>query len=151
LLTDPSRDGPLPVLLAADLNVPPTTPKIQVLTEVMVDAWVAANGAAIPGHTMSTNNPLALREAGPLIDQRIDYVLARPGTPAHSVVVEQAFVAADPPGSNQTDEASEVSRQAPSGADQIDVEHQATDLAVGGSNPSRRAQHRRVQKLGGVR
>jgi hypothetical protein len=32
-----------------------------------------------------------------------------------------------------------VSRLDPSGADQIDAEHQATDLAVGGSNPSRRA------------
>jgi endonuclease/exonuclease/phosphatase family metal-dependent hydrolase len=57
LLTDPSRDGPLPVLLTTDLNAPPTTPEIQVLTEVMVDAWVAANGAADPGHTLSTSNP----------------------------------------------------------------------------------------------
>jgi hypothetical protein len=32
-----------------------------------------------------------------------------------------------------------VSRPDPSGADQSDAEHQATDLAVGGSNPSRRA------------
>ena len=37
------------------------------------------------------------------------------------------------------DEASNVSRPDPSGADQIDAEHQATDLKVGGSNPSRRA------------
>lgn len=96
LLTDPSRDGLLPVVLTGDLNAPPTTPKIQVLTEVMVDAWVAANGTADLGHTMSTSNPLAPREAGPLIDQRIDYVLARPGTPAHPVVVSQAFLAGDP-------------------------------------------------------
>jgi endonuclease/exonuclease/phosphatase family metal-dependent hydrolase len=96
LVTDPSRDGPLPVLLTADLNAPPTTPKIQVLTEVMVDAWVAANGAADPGHTMSSSNPLAPREAGPLIDQRIDYVLARPGAPAHPLVVSQAFLAGGP-------------------------------------------------------
>jgi endonuclease/exonuclease/phosphatase family metal-dependent hydrolase len=95
LVTDPARDGPLPVLLTGDLNAPPTTPKIRVLTEVMVDAWVAANGAADPGHTMSASNPLAPREAGPLIDQRIDYVLARPGTPAHPVVVRQAFLAGD--------------------------------------------------------
>lgn len=96
LATDPARDGPLPVLLTGDLNAPPTTPKIRVLTEVMVDAWVAANGTADPGHTMSTSNPLAPREAGPLIDQRIDYVLARPGTPAHPVVVTMAFLAGDP-------------------------------------------------------
>jgi endonuclease/exonuclease/phosphatase family metal-dependent hydrolase len=95
LLTDPARDGPLPVVLTGDLNAPPAAPKIRVLTEVMVDAWVAANGAADPGHTMSTGNPLAPREAGFLIDQRIDYVLARPGTPAHPVVVTQAFLAGD--------------------------------------------------------
>jgi endonuclease/exonuclease/phosphatase family metal-dependent hydrolase len=44
LLTHPSRDGPLPVLLTGDLNAPPNTPEIQVLTAVMVDAWVAARG-----------------------------------------------------------------------------------------------------------
>jgi hypothetical protein len=45
----------------------------------------------------------------------------------------------DPSGAVWTDGASNVSRLDPSGADQIDAEHQATDLAVGGSNPSRRA------------
>ena len=49
LATDPARDGPLPVLLTGDLNAPPTTPKIRVLTEVMVDAWVAATGPPTPG------------------------------------------------------------------------------------------------------
>jgi hypothetical protein len=47
----------------------------------------------------------------------------------------------DRSGSNQIDDLSNVSRLDPSGADQIDAEHQATDLAVGGSNPSRRAEH----------
>jgi hypothetical protein len=41
--------------------------------------------------------------------------------------------------SDQIDEARNVSRPDQFGADQIDAEHQATDLAVGGSNPSRRA------------
>jgi hypothetical protein len=45
----------------------------------------------------------------------------------------------DPTGSVQIDDPSNVSRPDPSGSDQIDAEHQATDLAVGGSNPSRRA------------
>jgi hypothetical protein len=45
----------------------------------------------------------------------------------------------DPSRSDQIDEASNVSRPDPTGSDQSDVEHQATDLAVGGSNPSRRA------------
>jgi hypothetical protein len=43
-----------------------------------------------------------------------------------------------PSGAVWTDEAPNVSRPDPSAADQIDAEHQATDLAVG-SNPSRRA------------
>ena len=46
----------------------------------------------------------------------------------------------DPSRSVWTDEAPNVSRPDRSGADQIDAEHQATDLAVGGSNLSRRAQ-----------
>ena len=45
----------------------------------------------------------------------------------------------DPSGAVWTDEAPNVSRPDPTGADQIDAEHQPTDLAVGGSNPSRRA------------
>jgi hypothetical protein len=45
----------------------------------------------------------------------------------------------DPSRSDQIDEASNVIRPDRSRADQIDAEHQATDLAVGGSNPSRRA------------
>jgi hypothetical protein len=43
----------------------------------------------------------------------------------------------DRSGAVWTDDAPDVSRPDPSGADQIDAEHQATDLAVGGSNPSR--------------
>jgi hypothetical protein len=53
-----------------------------------------------------------------------------------------------PSGAIWTDEASNVSRPDPSGADQIDAEHQATDLAVGGSNPSRRAPIVQVGGLG---
>jgi hypothetical protein len=45
----------------------------------------------------------------------------------------------DPSGAVWTDDPSNLSRPDPSGADQIDAAHQATDLAVGGSNPSRRA------------
>jgi hypothetical protein len=45
----------------------------------------------------------------------------------------------EPSGAVWTDEASNVNRLDPSGADQIDVEHQATDRAVGGSDSSRRA------------
>ena len=94
LLADPARDGPLPVLLTADLNAPPATPEIRALTDVLVDAWVAAGGAEA-GHTLSSANPLAPRGAPWLLDQRIDYLLARAGSPARPVVVERAFVAGD--------------------------------------------------------
>jgi hypothetical protein len=43
----------------------------------------------------------------------------------------------DPSGSVWTDDAFNLSRPDRSGADQMDAEHQATDLKVGGSNPSR--------------
>ena len=46
-----------------------------------------------------------------------------------------------------TDGASNVSRPDPSGTDQSDAEHQATDLAVGGANPSRRATITAAQRL----
>jgi endonuclease/exonuclease/phosphatase family metal-dependent hydrolase len=96
LLADPARDGPLPVLLTGDLNAPPATPEIRALTGVTVDAWVAGGGAPDGGHTLSAANPLAPRAAWWLLDQRIDYVLARPGTPADPVVVERAFLAGEP-------------------------------------------------------
>jgi hypothetical protein len=54
----------------------------------------------------------------------------------------------DPSGSDQIDEASNLSRPDRSGAVQIDVEHQPTDLAVGGSNLSRRAPSAQVSDLG---
>jgi endonuclease/exonuclease/phosphatase family metal-dependent hydrolase len=95
LLTDSSRDGPLPVLLTGDLNAPPSSPEIRVLTEVAVDAWVAANGTDDPGHTLSSSNPLAPWKAWQL-DHRIDYILARPGGPGDRVEVERSFLAGDP-------------------------------------------------------
>ena len=54
----------------------------------------------------------------------------------------------DPTGSVWTDRGPNVSRPDRSGADQIDAEHQATDLAVGGSNPSWRAQRPRSAAWG---
>jgi endonuclease/exonuclease/phosphatase family metal-dependent hydrolase len=95
LLTEPYRDGPLPVVLTADLNAPPTTPEIRVLTDVMVDAWEVAGPAEDPGHTLSTENPLAPRAAWQL-DERIDYVLARPGKPGNPVVVERVSLVGHP-------------------------------------------------------
>ena len=98
LAMDSSLDGPMPVLLAADLNAPPDTPEIEALTEIMVDAWTGGGGDE--GHTLSSDNPLAPRDAWQL-DQRIDYILARPGTPDRPPIVRTAFLAGDAVGGVQ--------------------------------------------------
>jgi hypothetical protein len=54
----------------------------------------------------------------------------------------------DRSGSVWTDDPPNVSSPDRSGADQSDAEHQSTDLAVGGSNPSRRAPIVQVGGLG---
>jgi endonuclease/exonuclease/phosphatase family metal-dependent hydrolase len=92
LVSDPALDGPLPVVLAADLNAPPGSPEVRALTEAMVDTWEAGGGD--PGAvTLSSGNPFAPAGATKQIDQRIDYVLARPGTAGRPVTVRRAFVA----------------------------------------------------------
>ncbi len=96
LVRDESLDGPLPVLLAVDLNAPPGSPEVGVLTEVMVDTWIEGGGAP-DTPTLSSSNPLSPTAAWRQIDERIDYVLARPGTPDRPVVVRRAFRAGDRP------------------------------------------------------
>ncbi|MFC7548073.1 endonuclease/exonuclease/phosphatase family protein [Plantactinospora sp. GCM10030261] len=94
LATDPALDGPLPVLLLADLNAPPGVAQARPLFTSMIDTWVAGSGD--PGAvTLSSTHPSAPVEARHLIDRRIDYVLARPGRPGTRVPVRQAFVAGD--------------------------------------------------------
>ncbi|WP_328768910.1 endonuclease/exonuclease/phosphatase family protein [Streptomyces sp. NBC_00286] len=81
LLTDPALDGPLPVILAADLNSRPDTPEFQPLAQALVDAWATTHPGE-PGYTFTTDN----RFVGPdewLADGRIDHILARSGTPGH--------------------------------------------------------------------
>jgi len=68
---------------------------VRALTDVMVDSWVAGGGDPY-AVTLSTRNPFAPREASRQIDQRIDYVLARPGTAGQALSVERAFVADAP-------------------------------------------------------
>ena len=69
------------------------------------------------------------------------------GAASHGLIIRLIIqtIRRDPSGAVWTDGAPNVSRPDPTGADQIDAEHQATDLAVGGSNPSRRAK-RAVQR-----
>lgn len=97
LLRSPELDGPLPVLLVADLNAAPETPQVRLLTEVMADSWVAGGGDPY-AVTLSSDNPFAPTEAWRQIDRRIDYVLFRPGLADQHVSVRRAFTAAVPKG-----------------------------------------------------
>jgi endonuclease/exonuclease/phosphatase family metal-dependent hydrolase len=94
LLADPARDGVHPVLLLADLNAEPGSEELRRLTGVAVDTWVVGGGD--PGAvSLSSRTPWAPLAATRLIDQRIDHVLARPGS--RPVSVTRAFLAGDEP------------------------------------------------------
>jgi hypothetical protein len=60
-------------------------------------------------------------------------VEAAEGAASHGLIIRLILqtIRQDPSGSVWTDEAPNVSRPDPTGADQTDVEHQSTDLAVG--------------------
>lgn len=91
-----SRSSSLPSLLVGDFNAPPNTPEIRLLSDTLVDAWVAAMGNRDPGVTLSSRNPLAPRDAWQ-IDRRIDYIFARPVAVDRGIVVDRAFVVSDGP------------------------------------------------------
>jgi endonuclease/exonuclease/phosphatase family metal-dependent hydrolase len=91
LLADEELDGRLPVVLAADLNTPPGSVELKPLTDVMVDTWRVGGGTEQP--TLSSVHPQAPVQATKQIDQRIDYVLARPGRRTGAISVDQAFLA----------------------------------------------------------
>ncbi|MPZ71713.1 MAG: hypothetical protein GEU74_00540 [Nitriliruptorales bacterium] len=95
LATDPALDGPLPVLVAADLNAAPDSVEMQPLLEVMTDTWTAGGGDP-RGRTLRSEHPFAPLEARKQLDRRIDYVLARPGRPGGTVDVRRAFSVGDP-------------------------------------------------------
>jgi endonuclease/exonuclease/phosphatase family metal-dependent hydrolase len=90
LITDPDRDGLLPVVLAGDLDAPPETPEITTLTSVATDCW--AHSRREPGHTYSSANPY-LGHGEWLENGRIDYVLARPGSLGGSLDVQATALA----------------------------------------------------------
>lgn len=95
LVADPALDGPLPVLLTADLNAAPDQPEIRVLTGVMADTWVVGGGDP-DAVTLSSGHPFAPLAATRQIDRRIDYVLARPGHPGQQVGARHAWLAGEP-------------------------------------------------------
>jgi endonuclease/exonuclease/phosphatase family metal-dependent hydrolase len=93
---DPRLDGPLPVLVAGDLNAYPGQPEIAPLSETLVDVWAAAGGPP-DAVSLDSAHPQAPVEATHLIDRRIDHILARPGDPAHPLRPTGAFLIGDRP------------------------------------------------------
>jgi endonuclease/exonuclease/phosphatase family metal-dependent hydrolase len=91
---DAAFDGPLPVLVAGDLNAAPDGPVMEPLQGVLIDTWSAGPGDS-DGVTLGSRHPPAPEESQ-LIDQRIDHVLVRPGHPGQQIVVKRAELAGDP-------------------------------------------------------
>ncbi|TDD11655.1 endonuclease/exonuclease/phosphatase family protein, partial [Kribbella turkmenica] len=89
LATDPSLDGPLPVVVAGDLNAPPDSPLLRPLTDLLTDAWIAGDG--------DPATATAPDEAGPeLLGRRIDHVFFRPGMFNHPITVTETSTAGGP-------------------------------------------------------
>jgi endonuclease/exonuclease/phosphatase family metal-dependent hydrolase len=93
--TDPATDGPCPSLVMGDLNAAADSAVLRPLREVLIDAWVAGNGAP-DAVTLPSTHPSAPLEAGPeLVDQRIDHIFYRPGDEDQLVNVESATIVSD--------------------------------------------------------
>jgi endonuclease/exonuclease/phosphatase family metal-dependent hydrolase len=85
LATDPALDGPLPVVVAGDLNAPPGSPLLRPLSDLLTDAWVG-----------DPTEPTAPAEAGPeLVGQRIDHVFYRPGMFNRPVTATESWTVGD--------------------------------------------------------
>lgn len=92
LATDPALDGPLPVIVAGDLNAGPDSPVLRPLHDALLDAWTAGRGDP-DAVTIPSSHPSAPVEAEELIDRRIDHIFLRPGQPGQRLVVESATLA----------------------------------------------------------
>jgi endonuclease/exonuclease/phosphatase family metal-dependent hydrolase len=95
LAANPALDGPLPIIVAGDLNAAPHSPVLRPLREVLTDAWVAAGGDPT-AVTLPSSHPFAPVEATELIDQRIDHIFFRPGEWAQRVVIQSPTIAGTP-------------------------------------------------------
>ena len=94
LACDPALDGPLPVLLLADLNADFENDAMRTLRERLVDTWGSVNQTADP-RTLSSTNRFAPPESVLQYDRRIDHVMARPGRADAPVVVRGSWIARD--------------------------------------------------------
>jgi endonuclease/exonuclease/phosphatase family metal-dependent hydrolase len=91
LVTDPAFDGPMPVVLAGDLNAVAGSPVLRPLEDVLIDTW-AAGGGDLGAVTIPSSHPEAPVEAGEQIDQRVDHVFVRPGRARQRITVTSASV-----------------------------------------------------------
>ena len=93
LACDPALDGPLPVLLLADLNTDFSTPDLAALGTRLSDTWGIANaGRPADPRTFSAQNRFADPAAALQYNRRIDHVLARAGDPEHPVRVAGSWI-----------------------------------------------------------
>jgi endonuclease/exonuclease/phosphatase family metal-dependent hydrolase len=100
LVADSRLDGPLPVILAGDLNARPNTPEYCALTGVLTDTWSVTHPDE-PGYTLAKANRYVQADEW-LADGRIDHILARPGTPDRQLTIHATMLAGtdDPPPSD---------------------------------------------------
>ena len=92
IASDTGLDGPMPIIVAWDLNAAPRCTVLRPLCDVLTDAWRAGSGSA-KAVTPPSSHPSAPVEATELIDQRIDHIFYRPGQWAQRVTVESVSLA----------------------------------------------------------
>ena len=96
-MSGPASNGPLPVLLLADLNADFAMPAMARLRETLIDTWGEANDYTADPRTYGDTNRFASPEAKRQYNRRIDHVMARPGEPEHPVVVAGSWIVRDEP------------------------------------------------------
>ncbi len=93
ILTSHELDGPMPVVLAGDLNAPPSAPEMQTLASGLTDCWTVVQ--TDPGNTFASANPFVAGDDWHA-DTRIDYIFARAGRAEDLLHVESASLAGRP-------------------------------------------------------
>ncbi len=87
LVTNPTLDGDLPVVIAGDLRAGPDADALRPLLRVTVDAWTLGGGQ--PDAATRCAVPGAPRQP----QERVDYLLLRPGRPGAGVSVRDVALA----------------------------------------------------------
>jgi len=96
LACDAQRDGPLPVILLADLNADFGSPDLAELGTRLTDTWGAANRATpADPRTYSAQNRFASDRATLQFNRRIDHVMVRPGRPGNPASVRGSRIVRD--------------------------------------------------------